>query len=57
LNQFELTASEEQAEIGFSIPVDTIKTKNGRKPVSLAMNKLYLHNPGYSVGSTEKLCN
>jgi hypothetical protein len=36
VNESELSASEEQAEIGFSVPEDTIKRKKGRMPVSWA---------------------
>jgi hypothetical protein len=36
MNEFELSASEEQAEVGFSVPGDTVKRKNGRMPVSWA---------------------
>jgi hypothetical protein len=36
MNEFELSASEEQAEVGVSIYGDTIKRKKGRMPVSWA---------------------
>jgi len=36
MNEFELSASEEQAEVGFSLSGDIVKRKKGRMPVSWA---------------------
>jgi hypothetical protein len=36
MNEFELSASEEQAEVGVSVSGYTIKRKKGRIPVSWA---------------------